>query len=162
MKRLRLRASTESDLDFVLAAENDGENSSFVGHWLREQHRAAFEKPNTAHWIIETVAEGKPVGYAIVDGLENPHGSVELMRIVVSEKGQGYGREAIRLIQGWAFGELKAHRLWLDVKSENHRAQHVYEAEGFVTEGLLRDCLKTENGFESLIVMSILESEYQG
>jgi RimJ/RimL family protein N-acetyltransferase len=51
-------------------------------------------------------------------------------------------------------------RLWLDVKESNERARHVYESEGFLVEGILRECLKGEYGFESLVVMSILRDEY--
>jgi hypothetical protein len=36
----------------------------------------------------------------------------------------------------------------------------VYQSEGFVTEGVLRECIKAEAGFESLVVMSMLRAEY--
>ena len=79
----------------------------------------------------------------------------------MTEKGKGYGKEALRLVKKMAFQELKAHRLWLDVKEHNVRARHVYESEGFVAEGVLRECIKAEVGFESLVVMSMLCGEYQ-
>lgn len=81
---------------------------------------------------------------------------------MVTEKGKGYGKEALRLVKQLAFEELGAHRLWLDVKKQNVRARHVYESEGFVVEGVLRECLKAEAGFESLVVMSMLRDEYIG
>jgi hypothetical protein len=37
----------------------------------------------------------------------------------------------------------------------------VYEKEGFRYEGTLMKCLKGLEGFESLIVMSVLEHEYR-
>ena len=64
------------------------------------------------------------------------------------------------MVKRLAFEEFKAHRLWLDVKEHNVRARHLYESEGFVTEGVLRGCIKAEAGFESLVVMSMLRGEY--
>ena len=71
--------------------------------------------------------------------------SLEFRRIVITDKGKGYGRESLRLIKKMAFEELSAHRLWLDVKDHNLRARHVYEAEGFMVEGVLRIMLTIWN-----------------
>lgn len=159
--KIRLRNSREDDLDFILAAEQTAENRVFVSQWTREQHCAAFESEDLLHLVIEN-ADGERVGYIILAGLTNEHKSVEFRRIVVTEKNQGYGKEALREIKRLAFEELKAHRLWLDLKEQNARARHIYENEGFTIEGVLRECLKTENGYESLVVMSILRGEYSG
>ena len=159
--KICLRCTNESDLDFVLGAEQAAENRVFVSVWSREQHQVAFESEDLSHFIIES-ADGKRVGYVILAGLANANKSVEFRRIVVAEKNRGYGKQALREIKKLAFEELKAHRLWLDVKEHNERARHIYEAEKFVAEGVLRECLKTEAGYESLIVMSMLRGEYEG
>ena len=156
---VRLRRTLEDDLDFVLNAEQSAENSPFVLLWSREQHLTALTSKDIAHLIIE-ISGGKRVGYIILAGLADKNKSVEFRRIVVTEKNKGYGREALRLIKQLAFEQLDAHRLWLDVKESNERARHLYESEGFLVEGLLRECLKSEYGFESLIVMSVLRDEY--
>jgi diamine N-acetyltransferase len=83
------------------------------------------------------------------------------MRIVVNDRGKGYGRAAVRAIKRHAFETLSAHRLWLDVKEQNAWARAVYEKDGFRNEGTLRACLKGPEGFESLLVMSVLEHEYR-
>ena len=158
--KIRLRCTNEFDLDFVLGAEQSAENRAFVGAWTCEQHRAAFNAEDLSHLVIEN-ADGKRVGYIILTGLADANQSISLKRIVVTEKGKGYGKQSLRLIKKLAFEELKAHRLWLDVKEHNERARHVYEAEGFITEGILRDCLKTESGYELLVVMSMLRGEYE-
>ncbi len=157
-----LRPTTKDDLEFVLTAEQDKENRHFIRQWTREQHEAALEDSNIVHLIVERITDRTPVGYVILVDIENPNQSLAIQRIVVTDKGKGYGREALRLIKKLAFEKLQAHRLWLDVKDYNLRARHVYETEGFVFEGVLRECLKGEDGFESLIVMSILRTEYDG
>ena len=156
----RLLRTKEDDLDFVLSAEQSAENRSFVSVWVRAQHLGAVTAEDALHLIIENTADGSRVGYVILAGLVDANQSIELRRIVVTEKGKGYGKEALRLVKRLAFEELKAHRLWLDVKEHNVRARNLYESEGFVAEGLLRECIKGEVGFESLVVMSMLDGEY--
>ena len=94
-------------------------------------------------------------------GLTEPGGSIALKRLVVTEKGFGYGRTALRLIERFAFEEIGAHRLWFGVKEHNPRARRLYGDEGYVVEGILRECLRQDGGYESLVVMSKLESEYR-
>lgn len=67
----------------------------------------------------------------------------------------------MRLVKAIAFDHLGAHRLWLDVRDHNVRAQRLYDSEGFVREGFLRDYNKVGDRFESLIIMSMLEDEHR-
>ena len=78
----------------------------------------------------------------------------------VAARGRGLGREALELVLDHAFGELGAHRVWLDVKVDNERARRACAAAGFVDEGVLRDALLTGGRVESLAVLSILEHEW--
>ena len=84
--------------------------------------------------------------------------------MVVQTKGQGTGRAALRVLKRIAFDDLGAHRFWLDVKALNTRAAGLYETEGFVTEGRLRDAVRvgalTASGFDSLVVMAMLQPEF--
>ncbi|WP_342547837.1 GNAT family protein [Paenibacillus sp. FSL P2-0089] len=91
-----------------------------------------------------------------------PNLTLCIKRIVIQTKDRGYGTFTLKLLIHWAFNLTDTHRLWLDVKDYNVRAQHVYEAAGFKKEGTLRECIRTEGGFESLTIMSILREEYKG
>lgn len=156
---LRLRQTGDDDLPFVLEAENHEDNRHYVSQWPVVRHRAVQYSKEHAHFVVKTL-DGTRVGYVILGGLGDPNGSIELTRLVITDKFQGYGREVLRMLKEWAFQVQGAHRLWLDVRDHNVRAQHVYRSEGFTVEGMLRECVKTSSGYESLIVMSILESEY--
>lgn len=149
-----------SDLDFVISVEQDEGNRPFITPWERTQHEGAVRFPDFRHFIVETGENYESSGFVILQGCRNPHRSVELKRIVLQSKGQGYGRACVRLLMQMAFRDLGAHRFWLDVKSLNERAQALYRSEGFVEEGRLRESVKTDDGYDSLIVMSMLESEY--
>lgn len=156
---VRLRPTTVADLDYVLSAEQSDENRVFVTSWPREQHGSALSDADLLHRIIEN-EDGETVGFMLLAGLAQPHRSIEFRRIVITRKGSGYGRAAVRALQELAFTDLRAHRLWLDVKEHNTRARSLYEREGFVVEGCLRDCLLGSTGFESVVLMSMLEHEY--
>ncbi|NEO83189.1 MAG: GNAT family N-acetyltransferase [Spirulina sp. SIO3F2] len=158
---IQLRPTQSIDLDFVRQAERDPENRPFILQWTLAEHEAALQDPDMSHQIIEQASSQDPVGYTILRGLANAHRSLELKRLVVTQKGQGYGQQALRRIQQQVFEQYKAHRLWLDVKEFNKRAYDLYRKVGFVEEGRLRDCWRTELGFETVVVMSMLEDEYR-
>ncbi len=129
---IRLRPSSERDLEFVLKLEADPKTAPFIHAWHVEEHRAAITDPAVAHWIVEDIEEDVPVGFVILKGLGTD--VVEFRPIAISEKGRGYGTHAVRLVKKAAFGEMGARRLWLDVYDFNDRARSIYEAEGFAAE----------------------------
>ena len=149
-----------SDLDFVLSVERDAGNLPFITPWERTQHEGAVRFPDFRHFIVEAGAGTQATGFVILQGCRSPHRGVELKRIVLQDKGQGLGRACVRLLKQMAFRDLHAHRFWLDVKSKNLRAQQLYESEGFVVEGTLREAVRLDVGYDSLVVMSMLEGEY--
>ena len=159
---LRLRPTMLSDLDFVISVEQDLANRPFITPWERIQHEGAIRFPDCRHFIVEA-GEGYPsAGFVILQGCRNPHHSIELKRIVLTPglHGHGVGRACLRLLADLAFRDLGAHRFWLDVKGLNVRAQALYRSEGFVEEGRLRESVRTADGYDSLIVMSMLAQEH--
>ena len=167
---LRLRPTLLSDLDFVVGVERDPHNRPFITPWERTQHEGAIRIPDFRHFIVEAGdaddAAGGRDGFVILQGCRNPHRSVELKRLVLQRKGRGLGRRCVRLLKRMAFRDLKAHRFWLDVKSLNARALGLYASEGFVEEGRLRESVRATvgdgtEGWDSLIVMSLLDREFE-
>jgi RimJ/RimL family protein N-acetyltransferase len=158
----RLRPTMLSDLEFVIGVEQDPLNLPFITPWNRTQHEGAIRFPDFRHFILETGADYSAAGFIILQGCRNPHHSIELKRMVLlpSRQGQGAGRACLRLLAKMAFGDLGAHRFWLDVKGRNLRAQALYRSEGFVEEGRLRESVRIADGYDALVVMAMLESEH--
>ena len=159
--RVRLRPTMLSDLDFVQSVEHDARNLPFITAWERTQHEGAVRFPDSRHFIVELGGDYERGGFVILQGCRNPQRSVELKRLVLQTKGQGYGRACVRLLKRMAFRDLLAHRFWLDVKLLNTRAQSLYRSEGFVEEGRLRESVRLADGYETLVVMSMLDREYE-
>ena len=159
--RLRLRPTMVSDLDFVQSVEDDLANRPFITPWEQVQHEGAIRFPDFRHFIVEAGDDWPSAGFVILQGCRNPHGAVELKRLVLQPKGLGYGRACVRLLVEMAFRDLGAHRFWLDVKERNARALALYRDEGCVEEGRLRESVRSGEGFESLIVLSMLRAEHE-
>ena len=160
---LRLRPTMLSDLDFVLGVERDAANRPFITPWERTQHEGAVRFPDFRHFIVEAGTGTQAAGFVILQGCRSPHRAVELKRIVLQAKGQGLGRACVRLLKQMAFRDLRAHRFWLDVKSRNLRAQHLYEGEGSVVAGALRTWSSDQNAlFPFLETSGSLCGEFMG
>jgi len=156
---IQIAYTRKQDIPFVVKIEREQENAMYVGQWSFNQHEEALNDADILHLLIKNSDE-QNVGFAIIKGMTNQNDSIELMRIVIASKGSGYGKSALSLIKKWCFEIKKAHRLWLDVRENNVRAQHVYETQGFIREGILRECIKVGNAYQSLVVMSILSQSY--
>jgi diamine N-acetyltransferase len=161
--QVRLRPTMLSDLDFVISVEQDPLNRPFITPWDRTQHEGAVRFPDFRHFIVEADPGYAAAGFVILQGCRNPHRSIELKRMVLLPacQGRGAGRACLRLLAQLAFDDLGAHRFWLDVKARNVRAQALYRSEGFIEEGRLRESVRTDSGYDSLIVMAMLEQEHE-
>ncbi len=156
---IRLEDTTVQDLPKILAIEQDLDNNSFICPSETNRHQRMIQQEDTKHLKILD-DQHKIIGFILLTDLHNPNDSIELKRIIISEKGKGYGSAAMALLLKICFTEYNCHRLWLDVFDTNPRARHVYRKLGFTEEGTLREAIKKEDGYKNLVVMSILKSEY--
>ena len=79
---------------------------------------------------------------------------------MITQKGKGYGRAVLRWVKVYTFETLCFHRLWFDVIVSNERAKALYLSEGFRIEGRFRDGWKTNQGYEDMLLLSMLKPEY--
>ncbi len=154
---LTLRATTDADCAFVVTAETEPNAAPYVGQWSVERHQRCFDDPDSAHWIIE--AAGEAVGFAVLEGTDDPDHSVLLRRIVITDPGSGYGSQAVQLLARYAFEVIGFHRLWLYVAVGNERAYELYRRLGFVQEGVARECMREADGYRSMFILSLLDRE---
>ena len=135
-------------------------NAPFVDTYSPEKHLQLLKTPDCLHLSIYNKKSIMLIGHIICFGMLNKNLALEIRRITIAEKGLGYGREALRIMKKFCFEHLGFHRLWLDVYHHNDRAIALYESEGFIYEGTLRDCVKRKDNYDSLCLYSMLENEY--
>jgi RimJ/RimL family protein N-acetyltransferase len=146
-KKVRLRATTESDADFFAATLVDPEVVRFLASWawvpygrrealdwVRTQH------PDAVNWTIECLADGHPIGVTGLHQIDHRNRNCEWGIWIgpPSRWNQGFGTEACRLAVGYAFDQMAMEKVSLDVYQDNDRAKRSYSKAGFSTEGILR------------------------
>ena len=157
--KIKIELTLTKNLPLIVKIEK--ENSDFIGQYNLERHKKVINDVNEYHLSIFDKSDNYLVGHIILAGFSDPNDSIEFRRIVISRKGNGFGRDAIKLTKSLCFQHHNKHRLWLDVLSENERAIKLYESEGFLKEGLLRDSVKQGNIFKSVWIMSILSKDFK-
>lgn len=123
----------------------------------------SFRDPEIAEWngnrplrmplwlfkrvVASEVKRGDRIGFAILDENGDWLGTLELydggrgeatLGIIIGRKdrwGQGYGREAVRALLGYAFERLGLEKVKLRTFSHNERARRAFRAAGFRETG---------------------------
>jgi diamine N-acetyltransferase len=158
-EKIKFELTRVDNIGKIIQIEND--NSTFIGQYDYNGHKRVIDSDDEIHFSILDKADNSLIGHIILAGLKNENDSIEFRRIVISKKGKGLGNESIRLIKKYCFENLKAHRIWLDVYDDNLRAIGLYKSQGFKIDGLLRECIKQNGNYRSLLIMSLLAIENQ-
>lgn len=121
----------------------------------------ALEDPDW-HYFLICSPEGRIIGESVINEIDWDRRCANF-RIAIFHpeyRGRGVGTWATRLTRDYAFAGLKLHRLELEVYSFNPRAEKAYAKAGFQREGVLRDAVRDGDGYGSVILMAILESDW--
>ena len=102
-----------------------------------------------------------PIGLISLWDRSIPHQAAELsIWIGEGHRNGGNGSEALRLALRHAFGSMGLHKVYLRVLEFNARAIRTYEKCGFRIEGTLREEMKVQGRWHSLIYMGLLADEF--
>jgi diamine N-acetyltransferase len=157
---MNLRLATPSDIPAIIDLERLPQLRPFIGQWSEERHLATLASSDARYYVAEGEA-GELDAYVILRGLAEPNNAVELKRIAVRTPERGTGSRVLEQLLHIVFGEMHAHRLWLDVFEWNARARRVYEKFGFAYEGTLREAIFTNGQYHTLRLMALLEQDYR-
>lgn len=157
--KIRFELTKLDNICKIIHIEKD--NSEYVGQYDIKQHKDLIDDEDGLHISIIEKSNSSLIGYIILAGLTNTNDSIEFRRIVVSKKGKGFGKDSIKLIKKYCFEYLNAHKIWLDVFEDNYRAIQLYKSQGFSIDGILRDSVKRNGKYFSLLLMSILNNEIE-
>ena len=158
---LSFREARKEDLIKVIQLEQDPANKSFIYPYDMDRHLQVLEREDEFNIIVERISDQKIIGYMILAFTEKESKSMEFRRLVVGDKGKGYGRQFIQWAKNFAFATKDMSRFWIEVYSENLRAYSLYEKTGFVHEGTKRNTSLEDGKWKSQHIMSILRPEYE-
>jgi RimJ/RimL family protein N-acetyltransferase len=170
--RIVLRDYRKEDLPYMRKWVNDNEITKYLSN--------IFLYPHTLHdteSFLNSLLEGRAgyKGFVIANkDTEEYIGQIDLIKIdwvnrvgtlgiVIGTKenlGKGYGTEAIKLLQEFAFNKLNLHKLELEVRDFNVRAINCYKKCGFIEEGRKRESFFADGKYHDTVIMGVLKREY--
>ncbi len=162
-ERISLRAMEPEDLDFLYRWENDDRL------WAFGSTLAPFSRYVLRQYIenaSQDLYEAKQLRLMIVDNAtKTPIGTIDLydfdpfhlragigILIDGEHQQQGFAREALILLKGYAFNFFKMNQLYAYIPAMNIASQHVFRRCGFNESGLLRKWNKASEGLEDVYV----------
>jgi RimJ/RimL family protein N-acetyltransferase len=113
-------------------------------------------------FVICLTADDRPIGEVMLSDIDRLNGSAEVGIFIgePSEWGKGYGTDAVRAITDFGFGEQRLERIWLEVWTENPRAERSYQKAGFTREATIRHDRFEGGRYTDGHIMSILRDEW--
>ena len=114
-------------------------------------------------FVIRTRAGNQLIGFTdlVIDNWPQRNGWIGIGIGPREYWGQGYGTDAMRILQRFAFTELNLERLTLNVFAYNERAQRSYLKAGFQVEGRQRERLRRGSRRHDMIFMGLLRDEWR-
>ena len=105
---------------------------------------------------------GELVGiiHAVFD-LDNDLMHIQQMIVDPNRRGQGYGQEILRQFIDHCLSDYSLHRIQLFTEENNKIAISCYKKAGLRVDGILRDRVKTSEGYLSTYIFSVLDHEWE-
>ena len=167
-EKVRLRATTEMDVDFFAATLANPEVVRFLASWawLPYGRQDAVDwvrmpKPDAVQWTIECLSDGEPLGSTGLRQINHHNRNCEFGIWIgpPARWNQGFGTEACRLAVRYAFDHLAMEKVSLDVYEGNDGARRSYEKAGFKPEGVLRRHYWLGGRLVDLEIMSVFRDD---
>jgi ribosomal-protein-alanine N-acetyltransferase len=166
-KNVNLRVMEKEDLPLFVEWVNDpkvfGEYNP-LHQMSRTETEKHHEKGNSEEqeFIIET-KDGSKIGYICHFTLVHPAGKhLEIGYFLIpSERGKGYGTEALGIIVDYLFLSKDVMRIQVQTDPRNVASQKVIEKIGFKKEGTLRKNFFMRGEWVDAFIYSILREEWK-
>jgi len=176
-ERVRLAAvNPETDAEIAAAWSRDDEFQTMLNTdapmlWTARALKAEMSEAqgldekqvNSYSFVIRSLAEDRLIGFTDVDikPWSQRNGWIAIGIGPREYWGQGYGTDAMRVLQRFAFTELNLDRLTLNVFAYNERAQRSYLKAGFQVEGRQRQRLRRGGRRYDMVFMGLLRDEWR-
>lgn len=169
---VRLAAMTEGDLPTLAAWQQDAgflrlldakpahpRTQAQLAEWLQQEQKSS----ENFLFAIRPLHGDELLGFVTVGEILWSHRSAWLTIAIgaPSNRGRGYGSDALRLALRFAFQELNLRRVQLTVFAYNRRAIDVYERLGFQQEGIFREALERDGRTHDMYLYGMLRREWE-
>ena len=169
---IKLRALEPEDLDRLYAWENNSQlwsvgntrnpySKFMLKQYISQSDRDIYESKQLRLMMVAK-ATGETVGTVDLFDFDIHHSRIALGLFVDEAfQGNGYAKASLRLIEEYIFDYLKINQLYCHIAESNTASRHMFEQENFEKTGLLKDWIKTMNGFENIVLFQQFTKNYQ-
>ena len=153
MNELIWRKANENDLDQILKTQALPENCAFIMENSKSDYEGFIANEAFDFMIFQNPTSQKEIGFCLLnrEDLE----TMELKRLIIYQKGMGFGSLALEQICTYGFEELSVSKIWLDVFSNNLAAIRLYEKMKFIKVIAKTQILLHQGVRKELIVMEL-------
>jgi RimJ/RimL family protein N-acetyltransferase len=170
-ERIVLRRITERDIDALYAVFS---NPEVMRYWstppLADRDAAvqllkgideAIERQTILKWGIAGRDDNALKGTVTLFNLDLTHRRAEIGYCLGrAHWGNGYMQEALNAVLGYAFKELRLHRIEADVDPRNTNSIRTLERLGFKREGYLRERWQVAGEIQDALFYGLLRPEW--
>ena len=155
----RLRALEPGDIDLLYAWENDpsvwgvsGTLAPFSRHALEaliESQRYDLFQSRQLRLIVETHG-GRALGALDLFEIDPLHrrAGVGILIHRTEDRGEGYAKDALRILIDYARTTLGLHQLWCGIETDNAASLALFRGVGFEPVGVKRDWNRSPEGWK--------------
>lgn len=171
-KIVRLRALEPEDLNILYKWENNpllwtvGNTRNPYSRYILKQYILHSDKDiyesRQLRLMIVSVETGETVG--TVDLFDfDIHDSRIALGLYVDEQfqGKGYAKASLRLVEEYVFQYLKLNQLYCHIAESNIPSRKMFEKEKYESNGVLKNWVKSINGYENIILFQLFKDVYE-
>lgn len=169
-ERIKLRAIELKDNEMLLDLINDPETEKMIGGYSQpkslEDQIAWFKANGTdlsvLRYIIAEKDTDDALGTIILSNIDNKNATANVHIKMSSSmgRGKGYASDALKALLKYSFEELRLNCIYANIISYNESSIRLFERNGFVREGELRERVFKNGEFNNVFVYSLLKTEF--
>lgn len=162
-KSVNLRIMEKEDLpllkEWVNNLEFEGDYEPISQETKTDLERR-YDQLKEGQWFFIEKKDGTKIGY-IAHFLAHEKRTTLGYALAPSERGKGYGSEAIKIMVDYLFMSKNIVRVQAEINPENVASQRALENAGFKKEGTLRKAFFSRGEWIDTAVFSILREEWK-
>jgi len=169
-ENIYLRAVEPEDLELLYRWENNPElwlvgntrqpySLYMLKQYIQQQTENDIYESRHLRFMIVTCDHNEAVGTVDLFDFDIHNSHIALGLYVADEfQGKGYATQALHLTEEYVFEFLKINQLYCHIAASNTASRRMFEKEKYETNGILKNWIKTPEGFENIIVFQRFKS----
>jgi len=168
---IKLRAVEPEDLERLYIWENNsqlwdvGNTRNPYSRFVLKQYIVDSDKDiyetKQLRLMIVSVKTGETMGTVDLFDFEIHNSRIALGLFVdTAFQGKGYAKASLKLVEEYVFDYLKINQLYCHIAQNNNASISMFEQENFEKTGVLKQWIKTVEGFENIILFQQFKENY--